>query len=277
MPLHLRRPILALLTAILILVAAVPALAAERSWVTVIYDPSAPQQLRDNVEASLDTVADLLADYRIYLTRPITVIVSADHEGYVRALMSYGYTREKAEQTAKQSAGVSLGQRPVILLKGSDALKRDRQEVYRVLPHELFHQVQSQWGKLGTVNWMVEAAPELFRIKASEKAGFAPAGVFLAMEQLRVKHAKVIPSAAELASKNYAAFSSLAGKGYPVYAMSTLMLNKLVEDAGFDKVVYFYQQLHHGADPDKAFLNTFRVPMGWFTRDMDAYFASLRQ
>ncbi|MDR7865862.1 MAG: hypothetical protein RIN56_03535 [Sporomusaceae bacterium] len=277
MTLHLRRPFLALLTALLILAVAAPAFAAERSWVKVAYDSSAPQQLRDNVEASLDTVADLLAEYRIYLTRPITVIVSADHEDYVRILVSNGYTREKAEQTAKQSAGVSLGQRPVIILKGSDALKRDRQEVYRVLPHEIFHQVQSQWGKLGTVNWMVEAAPELFRMKASEKAGFAPAGVFLAMEQLRVKHAKVIPSAAELASKNYAVFSGLSGKGYPVYAMSTLMLNKLVADAGFDKVVYFYQQLHHGADPDKAFLNTFRVPMGWFTRDMDAYFSSLRQ
>ncbi len=277
MTLHLRRMLPTLLVVILILAVASPALAAERSWVKVAYDSSAPQQLRDNVEASLDTVADLLAEYRIYLTRPITVIVSADHEDYVRILVLNGYTREKAEQTAKQSAGVSLGQRPVIILKGSDALKRDRQEVYRVLPHEIFHQVQSQWGKLGTVNWMVEAAPELFRIKASEKAGFAPAGVFLAMEQLRVKHAKVIPSAAELASKNYAVFSGLAGKGYPVYAMSTLMLSKLVDDAGFDKVVYFYQQLHHGADPDKAFLNTFRVPMGWFTKDMDAYFASLRQ
>jgi len=56
-----------------------------------------------------------------------------------------------------------------------------------------------------------------------------------------------------------------------------VMLHKLVEDAGFDKVVYFYQQLHHGADPDKAFVATFRVPMGWFISEMDKYFATLRQ
>jgi hypothetical protein len=276
-PLHLRRVLPALLAAICILAAAPVAAAADRSWVKVAYEAGASQELRANVEASLDTVADLLGEYRIYLTQPITVLVSADHEGYVRMLMGYGYTRDKAEQTARQSAGVSLNARPVIILKGSDALKRDRQEVYRVLPHEIFHQVQRQWGRLSTVNWMVEAAPELFRIKASERAGFAPAGVYLGMEILRVKHAKAIPGAAELASKDYAVFSALAGKGYPVYAMSTLMLSKLVDDAGFDKVVYFYQQLHHGADPDKAFLSTFRVPMGWFTKDMDAYFTSLRQ
>ncbi len=277
MPLHLRRPLLAVLAALCILASAVPALAAERSWVKVVYGDEVPQQLRDNVEASLDTVADLLGEYRIYLTQPVTIVVSADSEGYVNALMSYGYSRENAEEKAQHTAGISLNARPVIILKGSDLIKRDRQEVYRVLPHELFHQVQRQWGRLDTVNWMIEAAPELFRIKAAERAGFAPAAVYLALEERRVRNAQAIPAAGELASKNYAVFSSLAAKGYPVYPMSALMLNKLTEDVGFDKVVYFYQQLHHGADPDRAFIATFRVPMGWFLKDMDAYFSSLRQ
>ena len=55
------------------------------------------------------------------------------------------------------------------------------------------------------------------------------------------------------------------------------MLAKLVEGADFDKVVYFYQQLHYGVDPDEAFLSVFRVPMQWFLKDMDNYFSELRK
>lgn len=252
------------------------AAAAERSWVKVVYQPEVPAATRDNIEAALDTVADLLGEYRVYLTQTVTINISADSDGYVRTLMGYGYTRDAAEEKAKHTAGISLNQWPIIILKGSPALIRDRNEVYRVLPHELFHQVQRQWGRLDTVNWMVEAAPELFRIKASEKAGLVPAAVLLAVEQQRIRRASAIPSARQLASKDYSVFSGLAAKGYPVYPMATLMLAKLTDDAGFDKVVYFYQLLHHGADPEKAFLSVFRVPMGMFLSDMDNYFASLR-
>ena len=257
--------------------AAGPASAAERSWVKVSYYPGATQQLRDNVDASLDTVADLLAEYRIYLTQPITVIVTADREGYVQVLMSYGYTREVADKTAQHTSAVSLNQRPVIILQGTESLHNKRQEVYRVLPHEIFHQVQRQWGRLDTVTWMVEAAPELFQIKAADRAGQIPAAVSLAIQQQRVIRAKALPSSRQLGSKDYKVFSSLSAQGYPVYPMSTLMLHKLTEDAGFDKVVYYYQLLHHGGDPDKAFLSVFNVPMEWFLNDMDKYFASIRQ
>ncbi len=278
MPFRPSRVFLAATVAIVLLLAvfAAPAAAAERSWVKVVCQPDVPAATRDNIEAALDTVADLFAEYRVYLTQPVTVVVSADPEGYVRALMSYGYTREAAEAKATHTAGVSLNQRPVIILKGSPAMMRDRQEVFRVLPHELFHQAQRQWGRLDTVNWMVEAAPELFRIKASEKAGFAPAAVYLTLEQMKIRRASAIPSAHQLASKDYSVFSGLAAKGFPVYPMATLMLAKLVDDAGFDKVIYFYQLLHYGNDPDKAFLSVFRVPTAMFLSDMDKYFASLR-
>lgn len=277
MPLHLYRLTLAVLIAATLLTAATPALAAERSWVRVTYPPDALQGLRDNVEACLDTVADLLGEYRIYLPQTVTVVVTADHEGYVRALMSYGYTREAAEKTAHHSSGISLSLRPVILLKGTDALKSNRQEVYRVLPHELFHQVQRQWGRLDTVNWMVEAAPELFQIKAADRAGIIPAAVNIAYQQQRVIRAKAVPSARQLGSKDYKTFSALSAQGYPVYAMSTLMLHRLVEDGGFDKIVYYYKLLHHGGDPDRTFLSVFNVPMAWFLGEADKYFTTLRQ
>ena len=254
-----------------------PAAAAERSWVRVQYGADIPPAMTKNLEDCLDTVADLLSQYRIYLSQSLTIVVTADSAGYIQTLMSYGYSRANAEQTDKNTAAVSLNAHPVIIIKGTKALRENRQEIYRVVPHEIFHQVQRQWGKLHTVTWMVEGAPELFRMKASEQAGLAPTKVYLAVEAGRVKHAKALPSAQEIGTTNYLTFSGLAGQGYPVYPMSTLMLAKLVEGVGFDKVVYFYQQLHYGVDPDKAFLSVFRVPMQWFLTDMDRYFGELRK
>jgi hypothetical protein len=276
MPLRLPRLAGAFIIGLCLALASLPAAAAERSWIKVQYRLDPPPALIANLENCLDTVADLLSDYRIYLPQPMTVVVTADPEGYIQALVSYGFTRQDAEKRAQYTAAVSLGSRPVIVIKGSEALVKNKQEVYRVLPHEIFHQVQRQWARLNTVTWMVEGAPELFRIKATERAGIAPAAVLLALEQQRVRHAKMIPSAHEIGSQDYTVFSGLAAKGYPVYPMSTVMLGKLADDAGFDKVVYFYQQLHHGVSPDKAFESVFRVPMKWFLTDMDRYFSELR-
>ena len=249
--------------------------AAERSWVKVRYTDEASSVMAKNVEDCLDTVADLLGQYHIYLSQPITVIVTGDSAGYINVLRSYGYTPEAAERADKNTAAVSLNNLPVIIVKGTASLKEKKQEVYRVLPHEIFHQVQRQWAKLRTVTWMVEGAPELFRMKASEQAGLVPTAVYLAVEQNRIKQAKVLPSAHQIGHKDYTVFSSLSAKGYPVYSMSTVMMAKLVEAAGFDKVVYFYQQLHYGVDPDKAFLSVFRVPMRYFLDDMDRYFEEI--
>jgi len=55
------------------------------------------------------------------------------------------------------------------------------------------------------------------------------------------------------------------------------MLSKLIEDVGFEKIVYFYQLLHYGKDPERAFESVFRVPMQWFLGDMDHYFTELRK
>ena len=249
--------------------------AASHSWIQLTYHAQVPQQTREHAERCLDIVAELLTEYEIYLPQPISLIVTADTEGYIQTLMSYGYSRADAEIKAANSAGVSLNQRPVILIKGTEALFQNQQEIFRVLPHEIFHQVQRQWGRLDTVTWLVEGAPELFRIKALSRAGFGPEALFLILEEQKIRHGKMLPSALQLGSKDYHVFSQLAAQKYPVYAMSTLMLNKLVEDVGFEKLVYFYQLLHHGVSPEKAFQSVFRVPMGWFLKDMDIYFQQL--
>lgn len=251
-------------------------LAAERSWLRVQYDPDVPAQIHVHVEAAVDLVADMLTEYRLPLRNPITVLVTADQATYEKLLLQYGYSLEKARQTAQHTAGISLGNRPIILLKGTTALHTKREEVFRVLPHEVFHQVQSQFGRQTTASWIVEAAPELFQLIAREKAGLEESKISLAKTAMRVFAAKDIPSAQQLMTPNYADFSALARQGYPVYPMSLLMLHHLT-GTDFEAVLQYYRLLNQGMSADKAFVALFRRPQAFFAAEMDQYFAKLRE
>ncbi len=253
-----------------------PAQASERSWLQIQYDPDVPTQTRIHVEAAVDLVADMLTEYRLPLRQPVTVLVTADQATYEKVLQQYGYSAEKARHTAQSTAGISLGNRPLILLKGTSALHANRAEVFRVLPHEIFHQVQSQFGRQTTANWMVEAAPELFQVIAREKAGLEEAKISLAKTAIRVFAANAIPSSQQLMSSNYADFSALSQQGYPVYQMSLLMLHHLT-GTDFEAVLQYYRLLNQGMSSDKAFVALFQRPQTIFAIEMDHYFAKLRE
>ena len=250
--------------------------AAERNWLRVQYDPDVPAQTRVHVEAAVDLVADMLTEYKLPLRNPITVLVTADAATYEKLLQQHGYSLENARQTAQSTSGISLWNRPVILLKGTTALHTKREEVYRVLPHEIFHQVQSQFGRQTTASWMVEAAPELFQVIAREKAGLEKADSALAKTALRVFAAKSIPSAQQLMTPKYSDFSALSRQGYPVYQMSLLMLHHLT-GPDFEAVMQYYRLLNQGMSADKAFVALFRRPQSFFAAEMDQYFAKLRE
>ena len=250
--------------------------AAERNWLRVQYDPDVSAQTRTHVEAAVDLVANMLTEYKLPLRNPITVLVTADAATYEKLLLQYGYSAEVSRKTAQFSSGVSLGNRPIILLKGTSALHTTRDEVYRVLPHEVFHQVQSQFGRQTTASWMVEAAPELFQVIAREKAGLEEVKLSLAKTAMRVFSAKSIPSAQQLMTPNYADFSALSRQGYPVYQMSLLMLHHLT-GPDFEAVLQYYRLLNQGMSADKAFVALFRRPQAIFAAEMDQYFAKLRE
>ena len=250
--------------------------AAERNWLRVQYDPDVSAQTRTHVEAAVDLVANMLTEYKLPLRNPITVLVTADAATYEKLLLQYGYSAEVSRKTAQFSSGVSLGNRPIILLKGTSALHTKRDEVYRVLPHEVFHQVQSQFGRQTTASWMVEAAPELFQVIAREKAGLEEVKLSLAKTAMRVFSAKSIPSAQQLMTPNYADFSALSRQGYPVYQMSLLMLHHLT-GPDFEAVMQYYRLLNQGMSADKAFVALFRRPQSFFAAEMDQYFAKLRE
>ena len=250
--------------------------AAERNWLRVQYDPDVSAQTRTHVEAAVDLVANMLTGYKLPLRNPITVLVTADAATYEKLLLQYGYSAEVSRKTAQFSSGVSLGNRPIILLKGTSALHTKRDEVYRVLPHEVFHQVQSQFGRQTTASWMVEAAPELFQVIAREKAGLEEVKHSLAKTAMRVFSAKSIPSAQQLMTPNYADFSALSRQGYPVYQMSLLMLHHLT-GPDFEAVLQYYRLLNQGMSADKAFVALFRRPQAIFAAEMDQYFAKLSE
>ena len=250
--------------------------AAERSWLQIHYDPDVPQQTRNHVETAADLIADMLTEYRLPLRQPITVLVTADPATYEKTLLQFGFSAEKARQTAQHTAGVSLGNRPMILLKGTPALQNSRAEVFRVLPHEVFHQVQNQFGRQTSANWMVEAAPELFQIIAREKAGLEEVAPAFVKTALRVFVANSIPSAQQLMSYKYEEFAALARQGQPVYQMSLLMLFQLT-NKDFEPVLQYYRLLNEGMKPDSAFIALFRRPQSMFAAEMDQYFAKLRE
>jgi len=250
---------------------------AERSWVQVHYDTGVPAQTKASVESALDVIADMLTEYKLPLRKKTTVIVSADSDSYIKALMLYGYSLEKATLAAKHTSGISLGDRPIILLKGSPSLHAKRDEVFRVLPHEMFHQVQNQFGKQTTAVWMVEAAPELFQILVRERAGLGTLKSELNKTALRVFTAKSIPSAQQLMTPKYADFSALSRQRFPVYQMSLLMLYELTKDHKFEPVLQYYRLLNDGLKPESAFAALFGKPQFVFAAEMDQLFSELRK
>ncbi len=100
--------------------------------------------------------------------------------------------------------------------------------------------------------------------------------VQLTEKVIRTRAAK-IPDTRQLASYDYKTWESLGLQRYPVYDMAALMTYRLVGDNGFEKVILFYQLLHNGSDPDKAFITAFGVQMSDFLADTNDYFNRLTQ
>ena len=266
-----------ILLAMLLLLALSPVHAFAAAWADIVYEADVPPKTRENVAKAVDSVADLLTQYNIALRNNITVVITADTEGYIQARMFYAKeSRAKAEEVAKYSGGVSLGGKHIIIIKGTPQLNAHPAEAFRILPHEIFHQVQSQYGKTSTVNWLVEGTPEAFQFAAREKAGFGKESDYIRQAEEEIRQAPEIPDARQLADYNYQSYTALVQKGYPVYQMSVVMATRLVQDNGFENIIFFYQLLHNGTAPDHAFLSAFRVPMAWFLSDMNAYFDKLR-
>jgi hypothetical protein len=257
------------------------------SWVDIIYDQEVPSETKENFQKAFDAVNALLTKYKIVLSNPITIVViTNDAEKYIQALMFYyNISRTLAEKKAKYSGGISSSKKPVIIIRwiptrqstgqGTSYPVNNPEEGFRALPHELFHQVQDQYTRVHTANWLEEGSAELFRWMAFEAAGIRRVTILSGKAEQAIRNAAKIPDTRQLASCDHTTWGSLNEQKYPVYPMAALMTYRLVGDNGFEKVILFYQLLHNGSEPDKAFITAFGVQMSDFLADMNDYFNRL--
>ena len=257
-------------------------------WGKLVYEGEVSSQTRENFQKAVDAVDELFTKYKIVLSDPVTVVVTTDTESYIQALMLHGgLSRAEAEYKAispQTNLGASMGRKPVVLIRwiptrqltpqGASYLVNNPQESF-ALSHELFHQVKNQQSLVRTVNWLKEGPPELFRFMALETAGIKSVTDSVQLAERFIRRAAKIPETQQLASYDYETWQSLARQGFPVYHMAAIMTVRLIGDNGFEKVLFFYQLLHNGSDPDKAFITAFGVSMPDFLDYMNDYFKKL--
>ena len=76
------------------------------AWLDVTFDREVPEPTRANVGRVVDTTGELLSKYKVVLREPVQIIITADTESYIQAMMFYlKETRPVAEQKAAYSAG----------------------------------------------------------------------------------------------------------------------------------------------------------------------------
>ncbi|MGE5605279.1 MAG: hypothetical protein ACM3YE_06260, partial [Bacteroidota bacterium] len=152
--------------------------AAERQIEIVPYQNVAPQKLK-NVTDAVAITETLLAETGFALGEPVKVVVTENEADYAGAIGYYaGLSPEKAAEKARLSTGISLPQKPVIILEGITRLEKYPVTAYILLPHEIFHQAQKYDGiaARNTRAWFYEGSAEAFRYLALERAGFYKKG-----------------------------------------------------------------------------------------------------
>ncbi len=275
-----------LLLCLILVLSAAPAHTA--AWGQLAFDDALSAEAKEDYEKASGVIDALLAEYRITLKQPVTAVITANTENYIRALMQYGgMSRAEAENKAINevtSLGVSTG-RPVILVRwipsrtiiapGQFREVRNPEVAY-TLAHELFHQVVQQYPRNLVPTWLNEGPAQMFRYVALERAQLKSVGASLQEDASAVRRAPALPDAHAVDTTDYAAWRALVAKGYPVYSMASVMTGQLTHQGGFRKVIDYYELLADGISPDQAFERAFGATRGEVLDGMNAYFASLR-
>lgn len=250
----------------------------EKLMFTLVFDTGVSEYARQAVRKAAGISFGLLGRYKIPLNFQMTVRVSADEAGFIQALRPIypQMGEEEIKAYGKSISGCSYDKMNLILIKGKTVTADDPTAAFNALPHELFHQVQNQYGKIYSGSWLAEGTAELFRLIALEEAGLGPVDgrIHYAVEQ--VKRQKSIPDTYQLASSNNNQFKFLSEQGQPVYQMSLIMVSRLVDGKDFNRVARFYQLLGESGDLDSAFNKTFEMPLNVYLNNANDYFKSLR-
>ena len=254
---------------------------AGNAWIKIIYDPGVSLATRKNAQKSADIITALLARYGMPLVQPVTAIITADTEAFLNAIISTGnMSRATAEKWFKGNLGASFGKSDTIVMKlypivikGQPRQENNISETLTILSHEIFHQAVRQYLKnVGphTWTWLSEGTAEYFRSMALEESGVVNANVMLRYAEQNIRKAASIPDVYRLLDSTE--YRILARERLPVYYMSQVMISRLIQNKDFGKVAAFYKFINAGTPPDKAFSDTFGIPLSVFLDEMNIYF-----
>jgi len=253
------------------LLSALPNGVANAEIFQLIIRPGVTQNEIDNIKLALNTTNEMIKDYGFVLNERINVILTKDKEDYKNALIEYfHYSESLAEKDAAISSGESSTKAPIIIIKGSERLNKYKAEAFRVLPHEVFHQVQRQYGKQQNVPiWFEEGTPEAFRYIAMVKAGITSKEIAFQdpLARLNIYVKKTHNPLPDPETLNDYTWRDCMAKGIPVYQLATLMVLHLTGD-DFSRIQQMYKLMHNNISWEKAFLIVFNVTPKMFYKDV---------
>jgi hypothetical protein len=254
---------------------------ARASQIAVIpYQNVSPQKLK-NVADAVAVTETLLAETGFAVGEPIKVVVTENETDYAGAIGDYsGLNPETAAEKAKLSTGISLPQKPVIILQGIPRLEKYPVTAYILLPHEVFHQAQKLDGiaARNTRAWFYEGCAEAFRYLALEQAGFYKKGDSLkdAFNRLVINYMynkkKELPPLGSLATydsweaslKEESQSGSPLTTVYPYAALAVLRLS----DGDFSKIAGIHRLMRGRKTFDTAFQEVFTKSVSKFEEDL---------
>ena len=166
--------------------------------------------------------------------------------------------------------GMSIVKKNTIIVRGHPRQATYLSEILCILPHEAFHQALRQYlEKVEPPSWLSEGSAEYFRSIALEEGGAGNADILVKYAGQKIQKTASIPDTHRLV--DHREYNNLKER-FPVYEMSQVMISRLIANRDFGKVVSFYKLLHEGIPTDKAFSDTFGVPMSTFLDEMNVYF-----
>lgn len=261
-------------------------------------DPKLPLETKYNFEHAIAVLDTLFARYGLRTPEPVSIVVTADTEGYIQALMTYaGYSREEAEQEAHKEVvrlGGSSRTKPYILVRwrqtrvakgdGTSYEVNNPEEAFHSLPHELFHQVQRGYRLDKVPVWLTEGPASVFlllavdaaQIKSIETARIRTFAELADRQKKAVLARDPVDVAAIFRVVEYKEWEEMTDKGLPTYSMAVMMSIALLGTRDFEKIITFYGKVDQGADVDSAFLATFGVTIAAFEKSMNDYIRKQR-
>lgn len=207
--------------------------------------------------------------YNFVPNKTIKVIVVPDELGYVQVLQREGHTQEQAIRTAKASAGVSLGSKPIIVICADKNLKYLPR--IKTVAHEMFHQLQ--WNLKGNAQehyWLTEGSAKMSEYVLLEWLG---EGSLAAHRQSLVNflvNTKIKAGPYDLLNGGAQWTSLMEQKMYP-YQVSELMTDYMMAQAGKPAIARYFAYLGETHNRDAAFQKAFGMSHDQFVQKYYAY------